>query len=139
MSGDGSLIATMRTDERFYQAIAWCPWQNSLLATGGGTNDSTIHFWSSTTGARLSSLPTKSQVTSLVWSHHTKEIISTHGYPEQSWALWSYPGLQKVHEVVGAHDRRVLSSAISPDGCMVVTGAGDESLKVSSLAKGMGT
>jgi cell division cycle protein 20 (cofactor of APC complex) len=27
------------------QAIAWCPWQDSLLATGGGTNDRKIHIW----------------------------------------------------------------------------------------------
>jgi hypothetical protein len=30
---------------RTRKAIAWCPWQSSLLATGGGTNDHTIHFW----------------------------------------------------------------------------------------------
>lgn len=111
------------------KALAWCPWQNSLLATGGGTSDQTIHFWSSTTGARVSSLPTSSQVTSLVWSPHTKEILSTHGYPDNHWTLWSYPSLSKVHEVTGAHDKRILGSGVSPDGCTVVTGAADESLK----------
>jgi WD40 repeat protein len=35
-----------------------------------------------------------------------------------------------VHEVTGAHDKRILGSGVSPDGCTVVTGAADESLKV---------
>jgi WD40 repeat protein len=90
---------------------------------------------SSTTGARVSSLPTSSQVTGLVWSNHTKEIMSTHGYPDNHWTLWSYPSLAKVHEVTGAHDKRILGSSISPDGCTVVTGAADESLKVSGKQK----
>ncbi|KAJ9123880.1 hypothetical protein QFC22_000668 [Naganishia vaughanmartiniae] len=111
------------------KAIAWCPWQTSLLATGGGTSDQTIHFWSSTTGARLSSLPTSSQVTSLIWSNHSKEILATHGFPDKSMTLWSYPSLTKVQELQGAHDERILGSAVSPDGCTVVTGAADENLK----------
>lgn len=89
---------------------------------------------SSTTGARVSSLPTSSQVTGLVWSSHSKEIMSTHGYPDNHWTLWSYPSLSKVHEVTGAHDKRILGSSISPDGCTVVTGAADESLKVGPSA-----
>jgi len=59
--------------------------------------------------------------------------MSTHGYPDNHWTLWSYPSLSKVHEVTGAHDKRILGSSISPDGCTVVTGAADESLKVSGL------
>lgn len=87
---------------------------------------------SSTTGARLSSLPTSSQVTSLIWSNHTKEILATHGFPDKSMTLWSYPSLTKVQELQGAHDERILGSAVSPDGCTVVTGAADENLKVGS-------
>lgn len=44
--------------------------------------------------------------------------------------LWSYPSLTKVQELQGAHDERILGSAVSPDGCTVVTGAADENLKV---------
>lgn len=114
------------------QALAWCPWQSNLLASGGGTSDQTIHFWSSTTGARTASLPTTSQVTSLVWSPHSKEILSTHGHSECSIVIWAYPSLAKVGQITQAHDERVLGSALSPDGCTVATGAGDENLKVSS-------
>jgi cell division cycle protein 20 (cofactor of APC complex) len=121
--------ATPQTDDS--QALAWCPWQANLLATGGGTHDQTIHFWSSTTGARTASLPTASQVTSLVWSPHSKELLSTHGFPDNNICLWSYPSGQKIWDVP-AHDARVLSSCLSPDGMTVATGAGDENLKVSA-------
>ena len=110
------------------QALAWCPWQSNLLASGGGTNDQTIHFWSSTTGARTASLHTETQVTSLIWSPHSKELLSTHGFPNNTICLWSYPSLQKIYDVP-AHDARVLCSALSPDGCTVATGAPDENLK----------
>lgn len=50
------------------KALAWCPWQSNLLATGGGNDDGCIHFWNSTTGARVNSINTGSQVTSLKWS-----------------------------------------------------------------------
>lgn len=44
------------------QALAWCPWQSSLLASGGGTADRNIRFWNANTGVCLSSVDTKSQV-----------------------------------------------------------------------------
>ncbi|CDZ97112.1 Anaphase promoting complex, Cdc20, Cdh1, and Ama1 subunits [Phaffia rhodozyma] len=119
---------TKRNHTAAVKALAWCPWQPSLLATGGGTGDQTIHFWSSTTGSRISSLPTASQVTSLIFSPHSKEILSTHGFPDNNICLWSYPSLQKIWEVP-AHDTRVLASALSPDGSTVGTAASDENLK----------
>lgn len=119
---------TKRNHTAAVKALAWCPWQNNLLATGGGSTDQTIHFWTTSTGARTHSLPTKSQVTSLIWSPHSKEILSTHGYPDNNISLWSYPGLQKVYDLP-AHDARVLCSTLSPDGTTVATGAGDENLK----------
>ena len=50
------------------KALAWCPWQSNLLATGGGSHDRMIHFWNTTSGARVNSIDTGSQVTSLRWS-----------------------------------------------------------------------
>jgi cell division cycle protein 20 (cofactor of APC complex) len=54
--------------------------------------------------------------------------MSTHGFPDNTISLWSYPSLEKIYDVP-AHDNRVLCSAISPDGTTVATGAGDENLK----------
>ncbi|KXS09401.1 WD40 repeat-like protein [Gonapodya prolifera JEL478] len=110
------------------KALDWAPWQLNLLATGGGTHDRHIHFWNSTTGAKLSSIDTGSQVTSLIWSRDYREILSAHGFPDNQLTLWSYPSLGKVVDLTG-HDARVLHTAVSPDGMVVATAAGDECLK----------
>lgn len=110
------------------KALAWCPWQPNLLATGGGSYDRHIHFWNSTSGARVNSIDTGSQVTSLRWSPHYREIVSTSGFPDNSLSIWSYPTLVRNVEIP-AHETRVLHSCLSPDGQMLATAAADESLK----------
>lgn len=32
------------------KALAWCPWQTNILASGGGTADRTIRFWNCNNG-----------------------------------------------------------------------------------------
>ncbi|KAM0475107.1 hypothetical protein ACHAPX_007241 [Trichoderma viride] len=110
------------------KALAWCPWNSNLLATGGGSYDRHIHFWNSTTGARVNSIDTGSQVTSLRWSPHYREIVSSSGFPDNSLSVWSYPTLVRNVEIP-AHESRVLHSCLSPDGQMLATAAADESLK----------
>ena len=114
------------------KALSWCPWQTNLLATGGGSHDRHIHFWNTTTGARVNSIDTGSQVTSLQWSKEYKELASTSGFPDNSISLWSYPSLVKNQEIP-AHESRVLHSCLSPDGQMLATAAADESLKFWKL------
>lgn len=110
------------------KALSWCPWQLNLLATGGGSYDRHIHFWNTTTGARTNSIDTGSQVTSLRWSNHYREIVSSSGFPDNSLSIWSYPTLVRNVEIP-AHETRVLHSCLSPDGQMLATAAADESLK----------
>ncbi|CZT00575.1 related to cell cycle protein p55cdc [Rhynchosporium agropyri] len=110
------------------KALSWCPWAPNVLATGGGSYDRHIHFWNTTTGARVNSIDTGSQVTSLRWSPHYKEIVSTSGFPDNSISIWSYPTLVRNVEIP-AHETRVLHSCLSPDGQMLATAAADESLK----------
>ncbi|RBR04349.1 uncharacterized protein FIESC28_11582 [Fusarium coffeatum] len=110
------------------KALSWCPWNMNLLATGGGSYDRHIHFWNSTSGARVNSIDTGSQVTSLRWSPHHREIVSSSGFPDNSLSIWSYPTLVRTVEIP-AHESRVLHSCLSPDGQMLATAAADESLK----------
>ncbi|KFH43488.1 WD repeat-containing protein-like protein [Hapsidospora chrysogenum ATCC 11550] len=110
------------------KALAWCPWNMNLLATGGGSYDRHIHFWNSTSGARVNSIDTGSQVTSLRWSTNYREIVSSSGFPDNSLSIWSYPTLVRNVEIP-AHESRVLHSCLSPDGQMLATAAADESLK----------
>ena len=44
------------------KALAWCPWQKSLLASGGGTADCMVRFWNTGNGACLNAVESQSQV-----------------------------------------------------------------------------
>jgi WD40 repeat protein len=48
------------------KAIAFAPWQPTLLATSGGSNDRQIHFFHTGSGATLALINVFSQVTSLI-------------------------------------------------------------------------
>ncbi len=110
------------------KALAWCPWQSNLLASGGGTNDRKIRFWNTSTGACLNMVDTHSQVCSLLWSKHSKELVSSHGFSQNQLCVWKYPSMTRVAELTG-HTSRVLHMAMSPDGTTVVSAAGDETLR----------
>ncbi|KAK2647398.1 hypothetical protein Ddye_014887 [Dipteronia dyeriana] len=110
------------------KALAWCPFQGNLLASGGGEGDKCIKFWNTHTGACLNSVDTGSQVCSLLWSIHERELLSSHGFTENQLTLWKYPSMVKMAELTG-HTSRVLFMAQSPDGYTVASAAGDETLR----------
>ena len=110
------------------KALAWCPWDNSLLASGGGAKDKKIHFWNTNNGCLLKSKNTGSQVTSLVWSSTTKEILSGHGNGESNIKLWSYPSLKKL-KVFNGHNGRVLQLVKSEKTQQIVSVGADESVR----------
>jgi len=120
--------ATLTDHRAAVKAVAWCPWERNLLATGGGTADRCIKFWNAGNGALLNSIDTGSQICSLLWNKKEKELLSSHGYSENQLCLWKYPTMVKVKELKG-HTSRVLHLAQSPDGSSVVSGAPDETLR----------
>lgn len=123
---------TKTTHTAAVKALAWNPEINSLLATGGGSSDKNIHFWNTTTGARINSIDTGSQISSLHWgssSSFGKEIVATGGYPNNCISVYSYDHRIKVAEIENAHDSRIISGQISPDGSILATVGGDENLK----------
>ncbi|KAM7188312.1 Quinonprotein alcohol dehydrogenase-like superfamily [Naviculisporaceae sp. PSN 640] len=110
------------------KAIAWSPHQRGLLASGGGTADRRIIFHDTVRGAVVNEIDTGSQVCNLAWSKNSNEIVSTHGYSQNQIVVWKYPSMTQVASLTG-HTYRVLYLAMSPDGRVVVTGAGDETLR----------
>ena len=110
------------------KALAWCPFQNNLLASGGGAADRCIKFWNTHNGVCLNSVDTNSQVCALQWSKHEKDLLSSHGFSQNQLCLWRYPSLGKMAELRG-HTSRVLHLAQSPDGYTVASAVGDETLR----------
>ncbi|XP_060801427.1 cell division cycle protein 20 homolog [Amyelois transitella] len=111
------------------KGLAWCPWSAGILASGGGTADRTIRIWNVNTGANINTVDTKSQVCSIVWSTHYKELVSGHGYAHNQLVVWRYPQLARAAELAG-HVARVLHLALSPDGTTVLSAGADETLRL---------
>lgn len=110
------------------RALAWCPYQRNVLVSGGGTKDKSIKMWNTATSTLISSYDTSSQVCNVMFNKYEKELISTHGYSKNQICIWSYPKMKKITELMG-HMNRVLYMAMSPDGCTIVTGSADETLR----------
>ena len=110
------------------KAVAWCPWQQGLLASGGGTADGCIRLWNTASGACLGCVDTGAQVTDIKWSLTYRELVSSHGYSKNQLVVWKYPAMERVAELVG-HERRVLCLARSPDSSVVASAGADETLR----------
>jgi len=119
---------TLDQHQAAVKALAWCPFQRNLLATGGGSADRTIRFWNTTNGVCLNSIDTYSQVCALEWSKHEKEIVSAHRFSQNQISVWKYPSMVKLADLTG-HTSRVLAMAQSPDGETIVSASGDETLR----------
>lgn len=89
------------------KALAWCPFQGNLLASGGGEGDQCIKFWNAHTGTCLNSVETGSQVCGLVWSKNERELLSSHGFSQNHLVLWKYPSMVRMAELCG-HTSRIL-------------------------------
>ena len=110
------------------KALDWCPFHRGLLASGGGTADRCVKFWNTSNGTLVNSIDTGSQVCSIIWSRHQRELCTSHGYSENQLILWKFPTMVKIKELVG-HTNRVLNMEMSPDGTSVVSAAADETLR----------
>lgn len=141
------------------KALAWCPHERNLLASGGGTADRCIKFWNASSGSLLNSIDTGSQVCALQWSPLEKELLSrfvslfaVRGVfvfvfiSVSTNIVLSFPTLPSHGHAdnqlclwkyptmarvkeLKGHTSRALHMAVSPDGSTVCTGAADETLR----------
>ncbi|XP_060762525.1 cell division cycle protein 20 homolog [Neoarius graeffei] len=111
------------------KALAWCPWQSSILASGGGTSDRHIRIWNVNSGSCVTSWDTQSQVSSLVFAPNYKELVSGHGFAHDKIFIWKYPSLAKVAELEG-HEGRILNMALSPDCSILASISSDETIRL---------
>ncbi|RHN76306.1 putative transcription factor WD40-like family [Medicago truncatula] len=114
------------------KALAWCPFQRNLLASGGGEGDQCIKMWNTHTGAQLNSVDTGSEVGALLWNENERELLSSHGFSQNQLTLWKYPSMLKMADLNG-HTSKVLHMAQSPDGCKVASAANDGTVKIWNI------
>ncbi|XP_047943697.1 cell division cycle 20.2, cofactor of APC complex-like [Salvia hispanica] len=113
------------------KALAWCPHDYNVLASGGGLDDGNIKLWNTQKGTCTSSTETKSQICGLQWNRHHKELLSGHGYGyecQNQLCLWKYPSMSRIGESANATSR-VLHLTQSPDGLTVASAGEDEALR----------
>ncbi|KAI0980799.1 hypothetical protein GJ496_004333 [Pomphorhynchus laevis] len=111
------------------KAIAWCPWQPSLLATAGGASCRSIRVTNINNKETIASIKdTRSQITGLIWSDIHRELLSSHGQDKYQLTIWRWPNLVRICELFD-HSARIIGVAQSPDGQTVVSAGGDETLR----------
>ena len=118
------------------KAMAWCPWQRHVLATGGGTKDKTIKIINCDSNKIIKNVQTGSQVCALLWNKKEREIISSHGFNKNQITIWNYQRMKKVCELKG-HMNRVLYLTMSPDENVICSGSGDETLRFWKINEGI--
>lgn len=127
-SNDPKPLFVLREHNAAVKALAWCPWQHNLLATGGGSSDRLIKLWNANNGNLLQSHDTQSQVSALMWSKNYKELISSHGSEHNQLTVWKYPEMVKSSDLIG-HAGRVLGMTMSPDEDTLASIGADETIR----------
>jgi cell division cycle protein 20 (cofactor of APC complex) len=141
------------------KAMDWCPFTRGLLATGGGTEDTTVKLWNTHSGsapgaALLNSTYTGSQVCSLLWSRtgHHRELVTAHGFPNGQLSVWKYGTAVTTHATRSASEEpcsltkikslsvkdvgRTLNLEGSPDGRTVASVSDDEGIRLWTIFDG---
>ena len=150
-SRDGSTLATGGNDNAAFlwdarrgnrelcrhraaaKALAWCPWDADVIATGGGFRDGEVSFWRASTGRRLRPpTRTEQQVTSIVWSPSGHDEVAVTfgpswvaGKPTGGFGIWCWKGLSESSAAAcdsispSPEGGRVLQAVPSPDGTHV--------------------
>ncbi|TQN74736.1 putative WD repeat-containing protein [Colletotrichum shisoi] len=106
------------------KAIAFCPWQDGLVATGGGLGDKCIRFFHIGTNTPLATIVVGAQVTALIWSTTKREIAATfgysHGYAQTEHpcriVVFSWPSCRNVSAVAWPGGPRALCAIPYPRG-----------------------
>lgn len=112
------------------KAVAWCPFESNLLATGGGSADRTIRLWDiSNPSSTQKTIDAYSQVCSLIWNERERELLSAHGFSQNHLSLWSFPSMKRTVSFA-IHPTRILKAVGSPNGSSVCTLSAEGALKV---------
>ncbi|EPS65130.1 hypothetical protein M569_09650, partial [Genlisea aurea] len=138
------------------KALAWCPFDHNVIASGGGTEDGCVKVWNLKNGRCISNFDSRSQasfffffstwalilksilcelfrqICGLQWNRHHKEIVSAHGYGHEDYrnrlCLLKYPSMSCIWESPQQR-ARVLHLSQSPDGLSAVSAVEDATIR----------
>jgi meiosis-specific APC/C activator protein AMA1 len=116
------------------KAITFAPWQPSLIAAGGGSNDRCIHFFHALSGVKLATIDCYAQITSLVFNPRKREIAATFGFaqPEHPYrvAVFAWPSCRMLVGIPWWGEERALYGIEYPGlGGSLVIATSDASIK----------
>lgn len=90
------------------RALEFSPLDDNLLASGGGTGDSSIRVTSlRDQGKNSLVLKTQSQICSLLWDKQCNRLLTSHGFSKYQLCLWNLEREKLVMEYYG-HTNRIL-------------------------------
>lgn len=123
------------------KAITFAPWQPSLIAAGGGSNDRCIHFFHALSGAKLATIDCYAQVTSLIFNARKREIAATFGFaqPEHPYrvAVFAWPSCRMILSIPWWGEERALYGIQYPGlGGSLVVATSDASIKFHEVWSG---
>lgn len=114
------------------KALGWSNLRRGVLATGAGTADRCLRVFDINSKTMTQEKDTGSQICNLLWSKQEDEIITAHGFSKNDIVVWRQKGLKKIVSLKG-HQQRVLYLSMNREGTIVVSGAGDETLRFWNL------
>ena len=100
---------------------------------GGGVHDKRIRFYNTFHGTLVSSVDVDAQITTVIWSPSTTEILATFGYTatgiKTKCAVYAYPSLQCLFAFEIADEIRALYAVVSPSGRDICVAGSDECVR----------
>ncbi|XP_028312706.1 LOW QUALITY PROTEIN: cell division cycle protein 20 homolog B-like [Gouania willdenowi] len=126
-------IASMKQPSAV-KAMGWCPWQRTVVATGGGWQDGELRVWETQSGRCVNSVNTNSQICALRWVEKKRCLITGHGSPHHQLTHWNWdcPSLSSVHSLTG-HSQRVLHVAVNQNKDQIYSVGADQCFHIWDL------
>jgi cell division cycle protein 20 (cofactor of APC complex) len=112
------------------RALEFCPFNDNLLASGGGSGDSSIRITSLRDQGKDSMvIRTQSQICSLLWDMQCNRLLTSHGFSKYQLCLWNLEKENLVTEYYG-HSNRILDIIRIKNSNLVLSFSPDNTAKV---------
>jgi WD40 repeat protein len=117
------------------KALAWCPSNPALLASGCGQGDRRIIINDVFSNDVVSQFATESQISSLFWLDG-RTLLSTEGWAGGNPKVCIWDSMSGKQLSIGVHHKkRIVNSAIDPTGSILVTASADEQVCLWKIPK----